>query len=156
MADVFDVAQFILARRGAMSTMKLQKLVYYSQAWAVVWDDDVLFGEQIEAWRNGPVVRELWEETKGQFRVARLSRGCAENITQDQADTIDTVLEAYGDHDAQWLSDLTHMEAPWQEAYAQCQNTEITPQALSEYYSSLAANDELLTGTHVDEAPVPA
>jgi uncharacterized phage-associated protein len=41
--------------------MKLQKLVYYAQAWALVWDDEPIFDEEIEAWANGPVVRGLYE-----------------------------------------------------------------------------------------------
>lgn len=32
MADVFDVAAYILQRQGRMTTMKLQKLCYYAQA----------------------------------------------------------------------------------------------------------------------------
>lgn len=36
MASVFDVAAYVLEKMGPMSAMKLQKLVYYSQAWALV------------------------------------------------------------------------------------------------------------------------
>jgi len=43
MATVFDTAAFILREQGAMTAMKLQKLVYYSQAWHIAWTDDVLF-----------------------------------------------------------------------------------------------------------------
>jgi uncharacterized phage-associated protein len=39
MAHAQDVAQFILERRGEMTAWKLQKLVYYSQAWSLVWDE---------------------------------------------------------------------------------------------------------------------
>ncbi len=64
MASALDVAQHILDIRGPMTTMKLQKLVYYSQVWSIVWDDDVVFNEEIQAWKNGPVVRELWDATR--------------------------------------------------------------------------------------------
>ena len=37
MLTVFDVASYILKKSGKMTTMKLQKLIYYSQAWALVW-----------------------------------------------------------------------------------------------------------------------
>ena len=37
MASVYDVAAYILEKQGAMTTWKLQKLVYYSQAWSLVW-----------------------------------------------------------------------------------------------------------------------
>lgn len=142
MPSVIDTAQYILNRQGSMTTMKLQKLVYYSQAWSTVWDDDAIFPERIQAWKNGPVVRELWEATRGEFRVDNLHGASMEKITPTQAATIDLVLDFYGAKDAQWLSDLTHMEDPWKNAYAEARNTDITLAAMSEYYSSLSANVE--------------
>lgn len=142
MPSVRDAAQFILDRCGPMTTMKLQKLVYYSQAWSVVWDDDVLFPEPIEAWKNGPVVRDLWESTRGAFRVSRVHGGNSSALSPEQARTVDIVLAFYGDKDAQWLSDLTHMEAPWKEAYALAQNTEISLERMSEYYSTIDPNEQ--------------
>ncbi len=47
MARAVDVATYILDREGEMSAMKLQKLVYYSQAWSLVWDDRPLFDDRI-------------------------------------------------------------------------------------------------------------
>jgi uncharacterized phage-associated protein len=140
MPSVHDVAQYILNSCGAMTTMKLQKLVYYSQAWSVVWDDDVIFPETIQAWQNGPVVRELWEATRGQFRILHVG-GNVDALSPTQRETVDRVIEAYGCKNAQWLSDLTHMERPWQAAYEQYQNAPITPEALSEYYSSLTPSE---------------
>ncbi len=61
MATVFDVAAYILEQYSAIPTMKLQKLIYYCQAWSLVWDEEPLFSEDIEAWANGPVVRSLYE-----------------------------------------------------------------------------------------------
>ena len=56
---------------------------------------------------------------KGQFRVDAVSRGSSANLTDTQKETIARVLSFYGDKDAQWLSDLTHMEDPWKKAYAE-------------------------------------
>lgn len=47
----------------------LQKLVYYSQAWHLVWEERRLFEEPIEAWVNGPVVRELYRRHRGLWQV---------------------------------------------------------------------------------------
>lgn len=52
MATVFDVARYILTRldedgKLPVTTWKLQKLVYYSQAWSLVWDDVPLFDAPI-------------------------------------------------------------------------------------------------------------
>lgn len=53
---VNNVARYILERQeGRVSTMKLQKLVYYAQAWNLVWDEKPLFNSRIEAWANGPI-----------------------------------------------------------------------------------------------------
>lgn len=142
MARVFDVASYILSRRGSMTTWKLQKLVYYSQAWSLVWDERPLFPERIEAWANGPVCPDLYSAHRGQFRVESIGRGDLARLTGDEIETIDAVLDYYGDKPAQWLSDLTHAEAPWRDARgglrpgASC-CAEITHEAMAEYYESL-------------------
>jgi uncharacterized phage-associated protein len=142
MATALDVAQYILERIGPMSAMKLQKLVYYSQAWHIVWEDRTLFDDKIEAWANGPVVTSLFAAHRGQFRVSCIPGSDASSLTEEERESVDVVLEAYGAKSAQWLSDLTHMESPWRDARRgiadgeRC-DAEITPAALSEYYSSL-------------------
>ena len=142
MASVFDVAACILGARGAMTTWKLQKLVYYSQAWSLVWDDDALFPEEIEAWANGPVVRELYDAHRREYRVSDLGKGDPDALTPDQRETVDAVLEFYGDRSPQWLSDLTHMEDPWRSARTgvpegERGNSIIPKQDLAEYYGAL-------------------
>ena len=146
MASAHDVAAYILARQGRMTAMKLQKLVYYSQAWSAVWDERPLFRETIEAWATGPVVRDLYDVHRGSFEVAEWSRGDARHLTSDERATVDTVLDFYGDKSAQWLSDLTHREQPWLAARrglpdGERGSREITLSSLEEYYSSLPEAD---------------
>jgi uncharacterized phage-associated protein len=142
MASVLDVAAFILDRHGPMTTMKLQKLVYYGQAWSIVWDDEALFPEKIWAWKNGPVVRELYDLHRGLYRLDAIAGGDVARLSNTQMGTIDKVLDFYGDKSAQWLSDLTHMEDPWRKAWYDVEpnrrgSTEITLESIAEYYSSL-------------------
>ncbi len=142
MASVFDVASCILERQGPMTTWKLQKLVYYCQAWSLVWDDDVLFAEEVEAWANGPVVRELYNAHRGTYRISCLRKGRPETLTETQRETVDAVLKFYGDKSPQWLSDLTHMEEPWKSARrgipGGVRGNQIIPkESLAEYYGSL-------------------
>jgi len=112
-----------------------------------VWDEEPLFNERIEAWASGPVVRELYEKHRGMFIIPSLDKGNIDNLTQEQKDTIDAVLEAYGNKSAQWLADLTHMEQPWNDAREgvppgqNCEN-EITPASMAEYYSSMTPDCE--------------
>ena len=141
MADVHDVAAYILKNSGPMTAMKLQKLVYYSQAWSLVWDDRPIFEERIEAWANGPVVRELYSRHRGMFRVTEWD-GNPDALTMDERETIDKVLEFYGKMSSQELSDLTHREDPWKAARAgmgfnQRGDEEITHASMAEYYDKL-------------------
>lgn len=140
--SVFDVAAYILKKIGEISTMKLQKLVYYCQAWSLVWDEQPLFNEEIEAWANGPVVRALFYYHRGQFRISSLPIGNPDILNHEQCETIDAVLNFYGSKSAQWLIDLSHMERPWKEARKGLSaqergNKVIQLDAIAEYYSSL-------------------
>jgi uncharacterized phage-associated protein len=144
MAKAIDVAKYILSKAGEMTAMKLQKLVYYSQAWSLVWDESSLFEEDIQAWANGPVVQNLYEYHRGKFKVDEntFSDGDIDTLTINQKDSIDKVLDALQEKSGQWLSELTHIEAPWNDARgdlsptARCSNV-IPLAAMHEYYSSL-------------------
>jgi uncharacterized phage-associated protein len=144
MASVFAVAAYVLRRQGRMTAMKLQKLVYYSQAWSLVWDGRPLFGEEIEAWVNGPVVYELFKAHQGMFDLtaADLRYGNPAALDSKATDTIDAVLDYYGEKSPQWLSDLSHAETPWLEARKNLgvgarSARVITPEVMREYYANL-------------------
>lgn len=142
--NVFDVASYILHKLGRISTMKLQKLVYYSQAWSLVWDEKPLFSETIKAWANGPVIGELFYQLMGLFLVDEndLVIGNYNKLNEPQLETINAVLEHYGDKSAQWLIELSHMEEPWKNAREGLSEVErssriVELDKIAEYYSSL-------------------
>lgn len=146
MAKVLDVARYILEQRGSLTTMKLQKLVYYSQAWHASWDDERLFPERFEAWINGPICPDLFSPFQGRFQISaeEVVDGDSNNLTDSQKESIDSVLEYYGDKSSQWLSDLTHAEEPWKKARKglalnQRGNHEITLGSMVDYYSNLSS-----------------
>lgn len=143
MASVFDVATYILEKSGEMSTMKLQKLCYYSQAWSLVWDEEPLFQEEFQAWANGPVCRDLFLVSKGKYSVtSSCYQGDVSELSKTQKETVDKVLEHYGHQNAQWLSQLTHLEDPWKNSRKDlggCERSEavITQESMAMYYASL-------------------
>ena len=144
MVPVVDVAGYILRSIGPTPAMKLQKLVYYSQAWSLVWDDALLFEETIEAWANGPVARELYTMHRLQYILDTDTFNGAnpDNLSAAQRETVDAVLDFYGDKSSQWLSDLTHQEEPWQRARKGISDGEhsrntIYPAWMAEYYGGL-------------------
>ena len=138
-----QLAHIILSRLGPMSAMKLQKLIFYCQAWSLVWDDRPIFDDRVEAWANGPVVPDVYKIHKGHFTVSsNMFPEFNGELDADAAETIDSVLNHYGDKSALWLSDLTHKERPWLEARGgmpegQRGNQVITTAAMAEYYGGL-------------------
>ncbi len=142
MTTVHNVAAYILEKQGLMTTMKLQKLVYYSQAWSLVWEDRPLFGSQIQAWANGPVVPALYELHRGKFSIDIWVDGKSGDLRQEDQGTVDAVLSFYGDKSSQWLSNLTHQEDPWLNARKGLSPGErgqnpITLADMAEYYGSI-------------------
>lgn len=144
MPSVLDVAAYILKNQGEMTAMKLQKLVYYAQAWSLVWDDAPLFPERIEAWANGPVTPTLFDRHRGRFQVrfGEPELGNPDALTAEQRETVDVVLRDYGGKPAQWLSDLSHAEDPWKRVWGGRKlgdvcHDEITLDSMLSYYSAL-------------------
>jgi len=144
MATVLDVARYVVKKCGTMTTMKLEKLVYYCQAWSLAWDDVPLFSEDFEAWANGPVCPQLFNAHRGMFVVPEnfLSYLPDYVFSDSEIETMNSVIEYYGDKEPQWLSELTHKEAPWREARkgipdgVSC-NNEITMDSMLQYYGGL-------------------
>jgi uncharacterized phage-associated protein len=145
MANAKDVAAYILAEHGGMTAMKLQKLVYYAQAWHLVWCDRPLYGEPIEAWAAGPVIRSLFDAHRGRYTVASPADvgGDPASLDGRERETVNTVVAHYGKWTAEQLSDLTHSEEPWLTARTGLRPTErgnavIDPTMMVDYYASVA------------------
>lgn len=149
MANIFDVSKFILDTvGGSVSTMKLQKLCYYCQAWALVWNQKKpLFAQNFQAWKDGPVCYELFRLHQGKFAISSndIPFDAQEgNLTEEEKSIIIKVVDFYGKRSADWLSALTHEEKPWQETREQCGvsageacQAVISNKSLYDYYSNL-------------------
>jgi uncharacterized phage-associated protein len=112
-ARVHDVAAALLAETGSVTTMKLQKLVYYSQAWHLVFHGEPLFADAIEAWPQGPVTRSLYDKHRRRWEVSSWPAGDRSRLAPVERDTLRWVLDKYGAFSAESLSQMTHMETPW-------------------------------------------
>ena len=113
----FDVAKYILEKQGTMSTLKLEKLCYYAQAWHYTWTGERLIAEEFQAWKHGPVCYDLFKQHKKSYNVtADEISGKPDNLSANAKDSIDIVLEHYGDLTADELVKLTHSEEPWLKA----------------------------------------
>ncbi|MDR2519938.1 MAG: DUF4065 domain-containing protein [Eubacteriaceae bacterium] len=147
MASVYKVAKYILEYFDRpIDAYKLQKLVYYCQAWSLVWDEKPLFDDKIEAWVNGPVVRSLYKVHQGQYSVKPEDfvdlACCGGELSEEQKETIDAVLAYYGGMKGYELRELTHLEKPWQIAREgmgdiEPGSREIACESMQMYYASL-------------------
>ena len=115
---IINVAAKILEIMGPMTTMKLQKLVYYSQAHSLATTGLSLFPEDFEAWTNGPVSLELFNRHRGRFTIRKeellisLPERCA-TLEYEQVKSIEEVCAKLGNLTGNQLSERTHKEDPW-------------------------------------------
>lgn len=151
---VQDVAKYILVQVDVpVTTMKLQKLAYYSHAWHLAWTGKPLVRERFQAWRNGPVCYPLFELHRGKLMISasEFHAGNASAVSGKAKQTVDAVLQAYGHLSGAQLSALTHGEAPWRDARADVDDTlnssaPISDDVLRSFYRQLSES-----GTEIDK-----
>lgn len=144
--SVSAVADYFLYKankeKKPLTNKKLQKLVYYAQAWSLVLNKKKLFSEPIEAWVHGPAVRSLYGQYKsfGFNPIVKNVEETSIKITTKDKGLLDEVWNVYGKLDAGYLEMLTHSEQPWQDARNGLQNhqssdNEITTKNMKSFYS---------------------
>lgn len=143
----FDkVADWFLAKEP-MSPKKLQKLVFYFQAWGnALLHYPIINDTKFEAWPHGPVSHELYVEYKdyGWTDIEQKS----EPAIQDEKilDLLESVWLTYGDKSANELEALTHQEEPWRQARGNLgpwehSNKVITDDSMKKFYASIYSGD---------------
>jgi uncharacterized phage-associated protein len=99
-----------------ISNLKLQKLLYYAQAWHLALYDKPLFQEKIEAWIHGPAVKSVYRVFKDWSWKPITARPTKPDLPKRVTKHLDEVMEVYGGLSAFDLERLTHSEKPWQKA----------------------------------------
>jgi uncharacterized phage-associated protein len=142
MATCYDIANHFLTLGASddgemISNLKLQKLAYYAQGFALAILDRPIFASGIEAWDHGPVVPDLYHSYK-QYGAGVIP--APEGYDPDQVlnpeeqKLLNDVYLSYGQYTAWKLRDLSHEESPWKDAYARGSGTVITPDAMKSYF----------------------
>jgi uncharacterized phage-associated protein len=94
--------------------LKLQKLVYYVQAWHLALYGEPLFRREIQAWIHGPVEPRLYARFKEwRWKPIVLEDLKCPDLPGDVRDHIDEVLEVYADYSGEELESIVHQEEPW-------------------------------------------
>lgn len=140
--NILDIAKYtglnLLSKGLSVSPLKLQKILYYEQAWYMVFfNKELLFTEEPEAWVNGPVYRTVYDEYKGkvQYMTSALHKedfiGQGEHtetaikhlvssmsLTKEEVEFLNSVFDTYGTKSQDQLVLLTHSEKPWADTRA--------------------------------------
>lgn len=134
MLDVRLLCDYIVERGGKMAHLKLQKLLYYVQAFHLAYFDRPVIKEDFQAWLHGPVCRPVFERYRSrsllhvEFIYIRPegertpSEVLPNLIHDDQFHLIKEVIDGYAKLTGAELEELTHKDAPWIDArkgYAQ-------------------------------------
>ena len=144
------VADFILKNYGPMSHLKLQKLLYYCQAYHLGYFKEPLFDEDFQAWMHGPVCREVYNALKGESILHSDIRFSGSNnpdeelfarISSEQKDLVLDVLKELADWTGFELENATHKESPWinaRKGYSPADRCEeiISKDSMRIYYSA--------------------
>ena len=107
------------SKRQAIDPLSLQKLLYYAQAWHLVFCKKPLFRDPIEAWVYGPVIPSIYHRLKN-FRYHKISEVALANgnisWNDSELSTLNEVWRQYGQRSGGFLVELTHTEQPWLKA----------------------------------------
>jgi uncharacterized phage-associated protein len=119
------IANFFIAlsnETGSLITnLKLQKLVYYADAWYLANYGEALVKEDFQAWVHGPAIPSLYGEYK-HFSWQPIIRedlknnslyDIKKNLESKTIELLDQVCDSYFGLTAYELERLTHNEYPW-------------------------------------------
>jgi uncharacterized phage-associated protein len=127
MITINDAADYIILKLDAggeaITNLKLQKLLYYVQAWHIALHEEVAFPGRFQAWIHGPVSRTVYnrfcasKSLYSEITVSDITPGFnPEVIDQRRRFHIDRVLDAYAAFSGSELEEMTHNEEPWRAA----------------------------------------
>lgn len=144
MTDVKEVAAAILNTKQYLTTMKLQKLVYYSQVYSLVKYDKPIFNDDFIAGPLGPIVYDLYALHKGMFLLEVGFFGDTQLSDITDKDTLDSIthsIDNLGDMTGRQITELACSEDPIIECREGLDTFDfrggvITKQRIKEYYSS--------------------
>lgn len=133
-----DIAKYFIylgnKQNNHITNKKLQKLVYYSQVWSLVFTNRKLFDEDIEAWVHGPAIRSLYAKYKNfgsDCIIEDIKTNEIRKVTGKVKEILDEVWRIYGKFDAGYLETLTHSEEPWLKAREGIQSYESSENKIS-------------------------
>lgn len=104
---------------GRMTHKRLQKLLYFAQAWSMALRDSELYPEDVEAWPNGPVVLEVYEKLKQRPTGEQIDESAFCDVyalERDEAEFVRHFWDDYKRYSQEDLVAMTHREPAYLKA----------------------------------------
>lgn len=143
MVDVNDVADFYIdlyrETEDPMTNIRINKFLYFAQAWHLAFFDEPLFSDDFQAWKRGPVIPSIYHKYKGPVEPITSVSNPEYNkmFSGDQINLLIAVAKKYERFSNQALVGITHMSGPWKDVYREnMQNITITKEAIADYFKS--------------------
>ena len=143
--EIADYFIYVANETGSyLSNLKLQKMLYYAQAWHLALYGIPLFDDDFEAWIHGPVIPSLYAQYQQFGWQPILKEVQPPQFPEELADFLEEVTEEYFMLDAYELEMMTHREAPWIQARGGLPIDEpsyavISQQSMKDYYKARVA-----------------
>ncbi len=124
MRDVYDYAKYFI-KNGADSTpntydgnMKLQKLLVLADLANIAEYGQVLFNDEVLAFKNGCVVEKIRLRYKNDYQGFKKDSDSFEpDFTENEYEILGLVLAIFGSASARELSEINHTFNFWKQAY---------------------------------------
>lgn len=152
MRSAFEIVPHLLSqskknKESLLTPLKLQKLLYYAQAWSLVFRGKSLFREEIEAWVHGPVIPSVYQHYKHHGYTSIPLEDCCTKLAKDEVIILNLVWMNYGKQSAKFLEELTHSEYPWSKAREgvrvdQLSNKKISIRDMKIYYNHFVESEQ--------------
>lgn len=127
-----NLAALIVERLGSTETLKLQKLLYYCNAWSLAIRNRPMFTDATQAWQHGPVVASIYAQHRMLTSVDTWEFGDASQMSADDVAFADAVIDLYGARSGWALRNLTHSETPWIDAWKRCKQGAIKYEVITQ------------------------
>lgn len=100
-----------------LTPLKLQKLMFYADAWHMVLNDgEELVKQPFEAWVHGPVLRDIYFRFN-HYRWNPITQDVSRpDLSQKLQSFLNDVYKVFGGFSGYELEQLTHQEQPWRAA----------------------------------------
>jgi uncharacterized phage-associated protein len=151
MIDSIDLCNIIIRKAGPMNQLKVQKLVYYYQAFHLVFFDVPVVEDEFVAGVHGPtslkILKNYSRYSMDEDLKKKYSMRIDDPLSKDQETLLDEVLERYSPLASYQLEVLSHSELPWKEARGKCTFDErsdipISLSTMKAYYGKFATYTE--------------